>query len=323
MATQAKKTEIATLDHVKKLRVENPAEFDKIIKAYGSLKAAAEKASERLASSHKENGKYLFAARIDWIDGRESGAIARSKTFPEYHEDRFGFKPINKAESCANAVRGFVESGLITEKVYDLQTDDAIFTASRIFTKCKDDPKHPAMIEAAALLNQPGAVTKQLKELLERFVERSVGEGDDAKKETVFISPEDLEARRNTLSPTDAATQASNLAKNGGWAWMMAELLAIAQTTDDPNVAEGLFKEACKFGDAFRKNTDAEKKRRFDDGTLNRWRQDYINTLPGVATEAMHKAEYIAALEKLAEVEQKYGTERVAAWSEVGAPSPN
>jgi hypothetical protein len=290
-----------------------------MLKTYARLGNAAKNAAEKLDSSHKENGKFLFALRCEYLEGRASGSIPASKTFSKFHRDVVGADPHNKAESCANAIAGYVESKLITEADYDDNSNEAVMQASSIFTKADDKTDHPAVVEAAALLKRrPEGVLKKLKAIRERFVKQTVGEGDDAKEETIFLSADELAERENMISPMDAVQMAESLVSKGHVGALLASVLALAQTTPDAEVAEAIVREVVKVGPAIQANKDEKGARRFSDALLEKWRKA---ALPGpvIVTEDDEKAEYLAKLERVQELESKYA-DKVADWVGFVAP---
>jgi hypothetical protein len=191
--------------------------------------------------------------------------------------------------------------------------------ASAIFTKADDKTDHPAVLEAAELLKERGeGYLKALKALGKRFVKQTVGEGDDAKEETIFLSADDLEARENAISPMDAVQMAESLVSKGHVGALLASVLALAQTTPDAEVAEAIVREVVKVGPAIQANKDEKGVRRFSDAMLEKWRKA---ALPGpvIVTEDDEKAEYLAKLERVQELETKYA-DKVADWVGFVAP---
>ncbi len=302
------KKETLQLAALIQMRVDKPEELVKLAKHYNRLEETAKVAQERYTESHQDNGKVIHVLRSEWVTEREKpGAkILTSSTYPEHHEAITGGKPTKRGYQCA-IVFGLlvVQAKSITEQDYDFCPCEYITLTSEIAGKCNNDPAHPALVEAAAILkSRPKSAIKDLKAIKARFVEATEGEGDDEKKVTKFLSPEEAAAAADTAAKgnvLDLQTALDTMLKNGQCGAILAAILAHARTTENEKDVQSIVHMVCQTRGALAENKNPEGVRRFDDDKLESFRAEV--EAPVTKDLAFYEAQYKDARRAQSEVE--------------------
>jgi hypothetical protein len=269
--TKVMSAKALTIADYRTMLKDKAAEFIAIGKGYVAADAKIEKLVKEQKESVAVQGKYLCALRELYVSRREQKpmpAEVAGRTVSEFIKTMLGGTPNNHAQSCAHTAQLMIGGGLIEEvNHYDQHVNEALTCTSRILTKANDNLTHPAVLEAAAILNKPGKTAlKSLKAILDRFVE--TGTGEDAKTE--FLTAAEMEARQNTIDPLTAAAVTDGLVKSGNLGALLAAIQAIAKTTANEAEAKAIVHAFGTLRACFAENKDGENVR-FSKETLNKW----------------------------------------------------
>lgn len=141
------------IDELRKLDVD---EIDAMVRETAAIAKRAKDATDVHKSSFPAAGKVICVVRERFIDMREKRMLASTLDFPEFWKNLGGGKLNNHAQSCSVAFSTYVQTGLITEKDYDVCPSTLLETAASISTTVGCDPEHSAVKDAAQQLIERG-----------------------------------------------------------------------------------------------------------------------------------------------------------------------
>ncbi len=246
-----------------------PQQFrEALTSAYNTQKRLA-KETQEFSAATPTLGKAIFRIRLH-VQKNPSDPLFAGRTPAECVRAFLGIagddkNALNHAQSCANAFR-LAYAGMMgpetqtedeaktastltrekyfSEKDYDGQSGNTLGKISRILTKVNDDLKHPAVLDACAVIR--GSAEKK-SPLLQAILDRL----DKAEDGTVKYLSEDeakAEAEKSAKpSVLDAHTAASQLAKDN-LEVLLAEVVAVAKSTEDFAVAEKVIRACAEAG---------------------------------------------------------------------------
>ncbi len=296
-----------------------PDEFLAMEKGFVRLREKARTSSEEIAEEVQDSGKRLCILKKNWVTAREAKTILVAKSFPDYYEQQFGVTPHNKAYSCANSFDAYVlapdeAARKISEEIYDGNTSEAIQQASRIVTKVNGKLEHQAVTDAAGLLRvQDKKKIAKLKNICDRLQVVTENEGtEQEKKSLVYLTPEEFAKQSSTIDPLEA-TEAIDVIAKSQPGILIAALLVLAQTTDNPETARAICHAMAEMAGKFAENV-VDGKARFDAAQLQQWASEKMPMK--VRTMETIKAEYFTAMEIVSATESSVDPEVIAQWVE-------
>jgi hypothetical protein len=308
---------------VLKLAAEKAEDFMKLTQGFFHVQKQQKNFAKKLSESVKDWGKLLCIVRRDWLKARETNAVSVTASFVDHCKNIFGSEPHNKAQSCSKAFDIYMLTGLITETDYDDNTSEALQRAAGIASAVGDDLKHPAIAEAATILKRrPEKAIAMLKEIRARIqtVVENEGEENESKK-VVFLSPEDYAKQSVEGTVVDAHEQIDEIMKAGHVGAVIAAIMALAQTTADPETARALVHMTAQMGDKLAMNVEPQiagssepAKRRYTVEQLTTWAGEV--TPPQRVTRETLKADYFSAQERMEVIGETVGEETLNEWVE-------
>jgi len=206
------------------------------------------KKAEALKGGHRQMGKVIAAMKIKHAEAVDGGAIAKGKSFREYHKAVAGDFPNNHAEQCAVAFNGYVLSGLIAESDYDLCALDWLEKAASILNLCKGNLGASQVIEAAELLKtRPDKGAKELAEIKKSL--KPAKEGDEETGE----GEEPGENVVREITPGIVSALLRDAFNRGLHSYVIAELISEIHHVQGraPNIQQALFDAGFDMGDAW------------------------------------------------------------------------
>ena len=157
---------------IETLRAMKPEDIDALARASVDVQKKAKDATDAHKSSFPATGKVVcvLEERLNELKSRK--LIASNTSLATYFESITKNKINPHASSCANAFGTYVRTGLISEKDYDLNSENALSLGSSISTAVGGDILNAAVFKAAEELKERGKnQIKNLRAILETVKE--------------------------------------------------------------------------------------------------------------------------------------------------------
>lgn len=256
---------------IDELFTSNPAAFREALTNAHATENRLKKESQEFSAATPTLGKAIFRIRL-YTQVNLTDPMFAGRTPSECVRAFLGVSgddknALNHAQSCANAFRlayvgmtgpekqteeeatkasTFTREKYFSEKDYDGQSGNTLGKLSRILTRVNDDLKHPAVIEACAVIR--GSAEKKAP-VLQAILDR-LEKAEDGK--VTFLSEDEAKAKAakteekagfNLADAGECMAMAGTLAKANLPA-MLAQVVVEAQTAETPEVKDSLLRTA-------------------------------------------------------------------------------